>query len=240
MSKVLGQILDISNSQGKLTQDAVVKMKEKGIIGVILRIGYTGYGSEQPTMDLSFEHNYKLLHDNGINCGAYYFTIAYNDTIVNREIDFLKRELAKKVFELPIYLDVEAQSGSRGWTNCSPSVRTANVYKICKALEDANYYVGVYASKSWFGSKLLEEPLKNFDKWIAQYNVTCTYKGAYGLWQKTSSGNAKAYGIYSTKCVDVSNAYYDFKSLIVGKGLNNYESRKFVVCPKCNEKIYLD
>ena len=222
--KSLGKVLDISKFQGKLTQDAVTKIKKQGILGVILRIGVTGYGGEQPTMDSCFEYNYALLHDNGIPCGAYYFTIAYNNTIADREIEFLKRELGKKKFELPIYIDVEAQTGSKGWTNLSASARTTYVAKICKALEQERYYVGIYASKSWFGSKLLEAPLKAFDKWIAQYFVKCTYGGTYHLWQYTSSGNGALYGISGR--VDVSECFLDFPSIIKREGLNGYGLRK--------------
>jgi len=247
MGKSLGKVLDISYAQGFLTQEAVNKIKEQGILGVILRIGFTGYGKAVPTIDKCFEHNYKLLHDNGINCGAYYFTLAYNEKIANDEIEFLKKELAKKVFEYPIYIDVEniypkdPTVHSNSWNACNASTRTSNVYKICKALEDDGYYVGIYASKGYFGSKLLESPLREFDKWIAQYNLVCTYKGSYGMWQRTSSGKASLYGIYTKEDrVDVSEAYYDFPSIITSKGLNNYTSRKFVVCPKCGERIYID
>lgn len=230
--KSIGKVLDISYAQGELTQDAVNKIKQQGILGVILRIGFTGYGGGLPTKDKCFEHNYKLLHDAGIPCGAYYFTIAYNDTITNREIEFLQTELAKKKFEFPIYIDVEAQAGSKGWTNCSPSVRTANVARICNALNNAGYYVGVYASKSWFGSKLLEAPLKPFDKWIAQYYFTCNYKGSYHLWQYTSSGNGALYGLKGR--VDVSECDLNFPAVIKNNYLNGYTKpveKKEVICP---------
>lgn len=240
MKKSLGQVLDISYAQGELTLDAVAKIKEQGILGVILRLGFTGYGGELPTKDKCFEHNYRLLHDAGIPCGAYYFTIAYNDTITNREIEFLQTELAKKKFEFPIYIDVEGLSlkksdetaHSIAWNNCSPSVRTANVARICNALNNSGYYVGIYASKSWFGSKLLEAPLKPFDKWIAQYYFACTYGGTFNLWQKTSSGNGKLYGLNGR--VDVSDCYLDFPSVIKENYLNGYTKpveKKEVICP---------
>jgi len=230
--KSLGKVLDIASPQGLLTSEAVTKIKQQGILGVILRIGYTGYGSEMPTMDKVFEHNYKLLHDAGINCGAYYFTLAYNDTILKREINWLEEQLGKKQFELPIYIDVEAQAGSKGWTNCSAAVRTANVAKLCEALEYQKYYVGIYASKSWFGSKLLESQLVAYDKWIAQYYIKCTYGGVYHMWQKTSSGYAPTYGIHtSSNKIDISECYYDFPKIIKNNGLNNTNKQLEVTCP---------
>jgi len=237
--KSIGKVLDISFVQGKLTQDAVNKIKAENIRGVIIRIGFTGYGELATTMDTCFEHNYKLLHDAGIPCGAYYFTLAYTEAIADKEILFLKAELSKKKFEMPIYIDVEdihpnkPTVHSKAWNNCNASVRTANVAKICKALNDEKYYVGVYASKSYFGSKLLESPLKAYDKWVAQYYVTCTYKGSYHLWQRTSSGNGALYGIIGR--VDISETDLDFPSIIKKNELNGYgakvEEKKEVVCP---------
>lgn len=252
--KILGKVLDISSFQGKLTQEAVVAMKAQKILGVILRIGFTGYGAGQPAYDSCFEHNYKLLHDAGINCGAYYFTLAYNDTIMLREIEWLKKELAKKKFELPIYIDVEKiypkdpTPISNAWNNCSAAVRSDKVAKICKALQDEKYYVGVYASKAFFGSGLLESYLTPYDKWVAQYWPSCTYKGTYNLWQYTSSANPKTYDIYTGSKLDVSNCYCDFPEVIKKNGLNNYkkqveqqqDTRKKITCPHCGEVIYLE
>lgn len=237
--KVVNKVLDISKFQGVLSNAAVAKIKASGV-GVILRLGFTGYGKpETPTMDSCFEANYKALHDAGVPCGAYYFTLCYNDEITNKEIKFLEDKLANKVFEYPIYLDVEPQTNSAGWTNCSSVVRTNNVVRICEALERQKYYVGIYASKSWFGTKLIESYISAYDKWVAQYNPICTYKGKYNMWQYSSKENASKYGITASAYVDISNAYIDFPKVITDAGLNNYAGRKSIVCPKCGEKIYI-
>ena len=232
--KSLGKVLDISSFQGMLTQDAVTKIKARGILGVILRIGFTGYGQGVPTYDKCFQHNYKLLHDAGIPCGAYYFTLAYNDTITLREINWLRTELPKYKFEFPVYIDVEKLNLSKkdetpisvAWDNCRADVRTKNVAKICETLEALKYYVGVYASTGAFGSLLLEAPLKSYDKWIAQYYLTCTYKGTYHLWQYTSKGNGALYGLPGR--VDMSECYLDFPSVIKKNHLNGYGVKKDV------------
>lgn len=244
--KSIGKILDISSFQKKLTQEAVIKIKQQKILGVILRIGFTGYGQGVPTYDSCFEHNYKLLHDAGIPCGAYYFTLAYNDTITLREIRWLQTELEKYKFELPVYIDVEKLNLSKkdetpisvAWDTCRADIRTKNVAKICEALTTLKYYVGVYASKGAFGSLLLEAPLKPYDKWIAQYNIICTYPNTYHLWQYTSKGNGALYGINGR--VDVSECDLDFPTIIKNRGLNNYTVRPSIKCPKCGETIYLD
>lgn len=237
MAKIIQKVLDISSFQGVLTDDAVAKIKAQNM-GVIIRLGFTGYGSEQPSLDSCFEKNYEKLHGAGVPCGAYYFTLAYNDKITNLEIAFIKNQLANRLFEFPIYLDVEAQTNSAGWTRCTPQTRSKNVARICKALQDDKYYVGIYASKSWFGSQLIESEIAPYDKWVAQYNIVCTYGGKYNMWQYSSSEKASKYGITKTASVDISNAYLNFPEIIERNELNNYDGRKYIVCPHCGKRIY--
>lgn len=235
--KVINKVLDLSVFQGELSDNAVKLIKSSGY-WVILRIGYTGYGSLAPAIDTVFESNYKKLHDAGVPCGAYYFTLAFNETIANKEIDFIKKELANKKFELPFYLDVEGQKNSKPWTALSGKERAMFVNKICTAIQNEGYYVGIYSSKNGFTSSWLDMSLLTaFDKWIAQYNIACTWNGTYGLWQYSSKENASKYGITKSQYCDISNAYYDFPAIIKSKGLNNYNKVKYIICPNCGEKI---
>lgn len=241
MAQVKMKIIDISSYQGELTNDAVSKIKAQGV-GVILRLGFTGYGTNKPSLDSCFLANYEKLHNAGIPVGAYYFTIAFTSDMVKAEGDFILSTLQGKKFELPIYIDVEAQSNSVGWSALSGSARAFLVSILASRIEHAGYYVGIYASKSWLTtSKYLDmTPLKHFDTWVAQYNVICTYSGNYNLWQYSSKEKASTYGITKTSVVDISNAYVDFPSIIKSKGLNNYSDNVFVVCPKCGELIQVN
>lgn len=240
MSKnIVMEVLDISSYQKELSDSAVEKIKRQKV-GVILRCGFTGYGKHEPAIDPYFIRNYTKLHNAGVPCGAYYFTLAANSAIALKEINFIKDTLKDLPLELPVYIDVEAQANSLIWTTCSKANRTANVAMICEALESAGYYVGIYANKSWFANKLDESKLKKFDKWIAQYNSTCTYTGNYNLWQYSSSEPASAYGITGTTRVDISHAYVDFPSIIRNKGLNNTacaSNDKMAVCPYCGQRF---
>ena len=242
--KILQKVLDVSNKQDYLSDAAVAKIKNEKM-AVILRIGYTGYGNPQtPTYDKKFEANYAKLKAAGVPVGVYYFTICYNDEITNKEINFLKKALEGKTFEYPVYIDVEPYEDKKAcpaWNNCPKATRTQNVSRICEALEKEGYYVGIYFSKGLVSGLLDLTKLTRFDKWIAQYNIACTYSGAYGLWQYSSKEPAnKYYIVHAENRVDISNAYYDFPKIIKEQGLNNYAKRKYVTCPKCGERIYLD
>lgn len=235
--EVVNKVLDISVHQGELSDDAVKLIKNSGY-WVILRIGYTGYESLKPAKDLVFEKNYKKLHDAGVPCGAYYFTLAFNQTIADLEIAFIKETLKDRKFELPFYLDVEGQKNSYPWTNLSGTDRAKYTRYICQAIQDTGFYVGIYSSKHGFTSSWLDmAQLTAFDKWVAQYYITCTYTGQYGMWQYSSKESASKYGITKGQYVDISDAYYDFPTIIKSKGLNNYNKVTYVTCPNCGTKV---
>jgi LysM repeat protein len=99
---------------------------------------------------------------------------------------------------------------------------TVAVKKFCEVVEKAGYYVGIYASKSFFSSYLDESKLTNYDKWVAQWSNTCTYSGSYGMWQFGGETNTIRSNKVCGQVVDQDYALYDFPTIIKGKGLNGY------------------
>ena len=75
---------------------------------------------------------------------------------------------------------------------------------FCDIIRNNGYNVGIYASKSWMYEKLNDDVrLDKYDKWIAQWNNTCTYGKKYVLWQYSSKGQVNGINGY----VDM-NRYY--------------------------------
>ncbi len=240
--KIVKKILDLSTHNGKLTDEACQTIKAKNM-GVILRIGYTGYESLNPAKDAVFEDNIVKLKKAGVPVGAYYFTIAFNKLMADKEINFIKSVLTRFKWELPFYLDVEGQKNSKPWTNLSGADRAAHSAYILQAIEDAGYYVGIYSSKHGFTSKWLDmSKLTSFDKWVAQYYYKCTYSGTFNMWQYSSKEKASEYKLTKGTYVDINNAYVDFETIIKRKGLNGFsneapEEENVIVCPNCGHKI---
>lgn len=188
--------------------------------GVILRLGFTGYGSNRPSLDKTFEKNFDRYKE-CVPVGVYYVTLATTPDAVRRETDFVKEELKGRFLQLPLWVDVEAQSHHFGWTFASKRERSEAVALWCETMESAGYYVGVYANKYWFDSMLDTTLLSPFDKWVAQYNKKCTYtKTPFGMWQFTSKGDGRAHGIDGH--VDISYMYKDYPTIIKNKGLNGW------------------
>ena len=146
--------------------------------------------------------------------GAYWYTYAKDIAAAKVEADSFLAALKGKTFEMPVFIDVEDASLPTNKATLTEIVRT-----FCQRVEDAGYYIGIYASLSWLENRLDMSKLKDFDVWVAQWNDTCDYKGNYGVWQYTSSGSVT--GVPSDR-VDLDYAYIDYPSVIKRAGLNGF------------------
>ena len=197
--------MDISAWQDKITVDNFKKAKAYGIEYVLLRVGYTGSSSKSPTIDSVFENNYKNAISAGLKVGAYYYSLATNTTMAKKEADFVIKKLKGKTISYPVYIDMEDNTYQG---KCSKATLASVCNTFCNAIKNAGYLPGVYASLSWFNNKI-GNITASHTKWVAQYYKKCQYKGAYDMWQYTSSENVP--GI--AKNTDVSWCYKDFSKV---------------------------
>lgn len=212
----------------------VEKLKSK-IQGCIIKLGYTGYGSNKPAFSPAWERHFKALKGK-VDLGIYYFTIAYTDAMVDMETDWVIKQLKEAEkdgfrFTLPIFVDCEAQKGSAGWTNLSKERRSELMKRWMDNMRKAGYYTGIYAGvNTWkHNTILVTSMLDGYDKWMAQYYKENQYPGeagkAYTAWQYTSSGDGLTYGL--NKCnVDVSHCYVDYPSIIQNGGWNGFDKKE--------------
>lgn len=190
------QGIDVSHWQGKIDWD---KVKASGIKFAIIKVGGSDSGFYK---DSTFEYNYENAKRVGIQVGAYYFvgkkciSSADGSADAKRMIEQVKG----KTFELPLFIDIETTSPS------DKAGATDAVIAFCDEIDKAGYKSGVYASKtSGFVERLDDSRLLNITHWVAQYNTSCTYKGKYDFWQKSSKGSVN--GI--TGNVDLDEMYVE-------------------------------
>ena len=112
--------------------------------------------------------------------------------------------LTPKQVKYGVYLDVEAPEQS----SLSNKALKAICNKYCSTLEAKGFSTGVYASLSWWNSKLTDSSFNNRARWIAQWPYKtggrrCEYGGNYKLWQCMSDGSVP--GIIGR--VDMNLAY---------------------------------
>lgn len=217
-------VYDISKYQGNID---FKKLKATNPFGVIIRVGYRGYGKAGTLVtDPYFETFVKGCIDNDIPYGVYFFSQATNVSEAIEEAKYtLNIVIKQKVQPLfPIYIDTE-------WANVlrtgradklTKAERTSIVKAFCQTIEKAGYFAGIYASTSWYNNQLIDNELIHFSHWVAHYSSKCGYTEAIGMWQFTSS--YKVNGISGK--VDANWCYIDFPKNIKNKGLNGYNSEK--------------
>ena len=121
---------------------------------------------------------------------------------------------------LGVWLDMEDADGYKAKNGMPSDATLADIcITFCDAMEQAGLYTGIYASLSWLETKLKTEKLGRFDKWVAQWNDTCDYTGAYSLWQYTDR-----YEIAGRK-LDANHLVRDFRTDKGGNSMANKKSR---------------
>lgn len=136
-----------------------------------------------------------------------------NEEQAKEEAKFFLKTVAGKKFEYPLVIDVEereiAGAGKKNLTDA--------VIAFCEAVENAGYYISVYANPSWLNSYLDSTRLTPYDLWLAHWDISEPSRGC-GIWQYTSSGTVD--GISGR--VDMNLSYKDYPSMMIGMGLNGY------------------
>lgn len=208
--------VDISKYQANLS---IAEIKSAGYEFAILRGGYSTYGIIRKKMiDNSFERFYQQAKAIGFPVGAYYYSTAKTSAEGEAEAKFFyKNCLQGKQFEMPIYIDVENEQ----WQSKDKNGVTNAIIAFCEYLESKGYYVGVYASLSWFNTKIDVSRLKNYTKWVAKWVLNANSKpsvsfSAFDMWQYTDSGRIAKY------TVDVDQAYIDFPTVIKKANKNGF------------------
>ena len=207
------KIIDVSEYQPNIDY---AKVKATGIGGAILRCGYTGWGSSHSlSADKCFEKHYAGFQAAGVPVGAYYYSTADSVDFAKKEAGFVQSLLKGKQFAFPVYYDLE---NNERQGKLSKTLLTDIADAFCSAMEDAGYFVGVYANTSWFTSKLDHAALSaKYTIWLADYrgsNANKTLKR--DIWQYTSKGKVDSI----SGNVDVSECYRDFPAIIQSAGLN--------------------
>lgn len=206
--------IDISQYQKGIDFDSVKKQYDF----VILRGGYTGYGSTRPLCkDECFEDFYKACKDRGIPVGVYWYSCANSKKFGQMEATFLYDNCLKgKKFQYPIWIDVE----DIHWQKGNKAGVTEACKGFCEELEGLGYYVGIYGSDySTFKDMVYLEELTAYDKWVAKWgNIKPSYVLDYGMWQTSNCGHVDNF----FGAVDTDESFRDYPNIILANNLNGY------------------
>lgn len=222
------QGIDISTYQRNVD---FKKLKAAGVNFVILRAGYGDYLSYPNQKDDMFESHYKNAKAAGLNVGAYWFTYALTPEKAKREAQGFLEVIKGKQFEYPVYIDLETDKSynpfSTGKANCS-----AIVDAFCSTLEKANYWSGLYISRSPLQNYITTEIANKYSLWVAEYASKCNYNGQVDIWQYTDEAR---YNGYSGN-LDGDYSYKDYPTLIKDAGKNGFKKPEEKVLDKTGFK----
>ena len=175
----VGYGIDVSYHNGKIDW---LKAKNAGVDYAIIRCGY---GMDEKDQDDSkWETNADACEKYGIPYGTYIYSYATTTTRAKSEADHVLRLIKGRDLDYPVYFDMEDITVE----SLSAKKKGDIAEAFCDRIEAAGYEVAIYANKNWFTNYLTDSRFDQWDKWVAQYNTVCDYKGEYTMWQCSSKG----------------------------------------------------
>lgn len=199
--------IDVSYYQGEVDWQNV---ENDGIDFAMIR---ASYGT---TTDTQFVNNMRNIAQTSLGVGAYHFCYATTAEEAREEANYFLNQISPYKFSYPVAIDLEYEP----LLNLSSTALTNIALTFGDILENAGYYVSLYANLNWLVNFLDMDVLDRFDVWLAQWGPEPTYSGNFGIWQYTDSGRVN--GIYGD--VDRDIAYRDYPTIMRTKGLNGYDS----------------
>lgn len=179
ISGAVARGIDVSKWQGKIDWQQV---KNAGVDYAIIRCGF---GSNYPSQDDEYwVRNVSECERLGIPYGVYLYSYAQSTAQAKSEAEHVLRLIAGHNLSYPVYFDLEDNSQMNLGTKALGDIAQT----FCDVITSAGYEVGIYANTNWFTNYLTDSRFNQWDRWVAQYNTQCTYKGTYTMWQCSSQG----------------------------------------------------
>ena len=177
--------IDVSKWNGDIDWD---KVKADGVEFVMIRCGYRGNTTGSLIEDPNFLSNIRGAKAAGIKVGVYFFSQAVNEVEAVEEASMVIALCTGYELDYPVIIDSESAGGNGRADALDVEMRTKVCKAFCETIANAGYDAGVYASRSWYNSKLEVEKLNKYRIWLAEYRSTPLYSGYYDMWQYTSKG----------------------------------------------------
>ena len=181
ISGAVAKGIDVSQWNGNINW---AKVKNTDVDYAMIRCGY---GMDEVGQDdTMWKKNADACTANGIPFGTYLYSYADTVARAKSEAEHVLRLVKGYDLAYPIYYDLEE-------TNIRNKLSKAQIAQIaktfCDTIQAAGYKVGVYANLDWFNNYLTDPVFDNYERWVAQWNHSCTYEGDYAMWQCTNAGS---------------------------------------------------
>lgn len=175
--------IDVSKHNGAIDWNAV---KNSGVDFVIIRCGYRGSATGVLVEDQKFRANIQGAAAAGLKIGIYFFSQAVNEVEAVEEASMAASLINSYKITYPVFMDVESANGRADGIDAGTRTQVVNAF--CRTIQNSGYTAGVYANKTWLGSKMNAGAFGGCKIWLAQYAAAPTYGGRYEMWQYSSKG----------------------------------------------------
>lgn len=216
--------IDTSRYQGNFNFSQAVK---EGVKYAILKAGGSDGKSIKRYTDSEFENSYSKCKAIALPVGAYYYGADLTIEDAKASAQHFLSLLKGKIFEYPVYYDVEG-----AMLNLDKTLLNQIVDTFCSTVQAAGYYTGIYASASPFSTKLTD---RKFTHWSACYGKNKPSTSNCDIWQFGGNTNFIRSNTVAGVVCDQDYCYVDFPTLIEQKGLNGYTKE---VAPVSNNYIF--
>lgn len=191
-------------------------------------------GGDGDYKDKCFDGFYEAAKAVNLPVGAYWFSRATTEEEARAEAtDFYTRCLKGRQFELPIYMDVEAEKLKRlGKTALNKVIQA-----WCDTMRGFGMLPGIYTNTNWLNNYLDFSKLHDIELWHAQWS-TVEPTSDHGMWQFGGETNFLRSNTMAGKIVDQNLMSKDYPKIIKEAGLNGYKKEALPVETKIETRYH--
>ena len=152
------------------------KLKEKNINYVILRAGFTTYGSSKnKNKDSKYEENYKKALKNNMIISSYYESCAVTKNEAIEEAEYFLKLIKNKKLSNPIFMLIRDDHSTVIYSNKNQKKLNKNdltnvISNFCETIKLNDYEVGLISYKYWFDNIIDYSELLKYENIVIPVN----------------------------------------------------------------------
>ena len=178
-------IIDVSSHNGEIDWN---KVKESGVDGAMIRLGYRGYGDATIVEDECFQKNIAGAKNAGLKVGVYFFSQATTPEEAIEEAEYVTEKIWGRGVSLPVAFDMEPFMGNERFLNHDIKSKTEMADAFLKVISKFGYEPILYGNPTWLTNDVDISKLTEYPIWLAHYTYSTEWPYMFRMWQFTSQG----------------------------------------------------
>lgn len=178
-------IIDVSSHNGEIDWN---KVRESGVDGAMIRLGYRGYGDATIVEDECFQKNIVGAKNAGLKVGVYFFSQATTPEEAIEEAEYVTEKIWGRGVSLPVAFDMEPFMGNERFLNHDIKSKTEMADAFLKVITKFGYEPILYGNPTWLTNDVDISKLTEYPIWLAHYTYSTEWPYMFRMWQFTSQG----------------------------------------------------